>query len=450
MSFPAYESYRESGVEWLGEVPSHWTITRFKQVFQERDERSEAGLEELLSVSAYTGVKPRRDLLEDGDHLSRAESLVGYKRCYPDDLVMNIMLAWNRGLGFAQQEGIVSPAYCVFDVLDSSCPRFLDYLVRDDQTIRYFRSYSAGVIDSRLRLYPDAFLSLSCILPPPEEQAAIAAFLDRETGKIDALVEEQKRLIELLKEKRQAVISHAVTKGLDPTVPMKDSSVEWLGEVPAHWEVVQIRRVVRRLEQGWSPDCIARPADDEEWGILKTGCVNGGVYRDAENKALPAEMEPRDEYEVRIGDVLMSRASGSPDLIGSVARVAATRGKILLSDKIFRLLCEAIVDPDFVVWTFAARPMRCQIVNAISGAEGMANNLPQSRIKEFWLALPPVSEQSRIGDFLSTSTRHFDELANQASAAITLLQERRAALISAAVTGKIDVRGIAPKASVAA
>src|SRR5690606_7346386 len=121
--FPKYPAYKDSGVEWLGEAPSHWLLKRFKQVFSERGERSLDGSEELMSVSAYFGVKPRAETLDEGDHLSRAESLEGYKICRVNDLVMNIMLAWNRGLGFAWQDGIVSPAYSVFHVIDGSIPR---------------------------------------------------------------------------------------------------------------------------------------------------------------------------------------------------------------------------------------------------------------------------------------------------------------------------------------
>ena len=239
MSFPAYSEYKDSGVEWLAEVPKHWTLKRFKQIFTERGERSVDGSEELMSVSAYYGVKPRLETLDDGDHLSRADSLEGYKICRTNDLVMNIMLAWNRGLGFSWADGIVSPAYSVFYITDGSNPKYLDYLVRSDEMTRYYKAFSSGVIDSRLRLYPESFGRLYVAMPNLEEQTQIASFLDHETGRIDALIEEQQRLIELLTEKRQAVISHAVTKGLDPNVPMKDSGVEWLGQVPAHWEVVE-------------------------------------------------------------------------------------------------------------------------------------------------------------------------------------------------------------------
>ena len=237
--------------------------------------------------------------------------------------------------------------------------------------------------------------------PPEDEATQIAAFLDRETAKIDELVAEQRRLMELLKEKRQAVISHAVTQGLNPDAPMKPSGIEWLGEVPAHWRVCSVRRVISAIEQGWSPECFSRPADGDEWGVLKAGCVNRGLYDPQENKALPAELLPVPEYEVRVGDVLMSRASGSPELVGSTALITSTREKLMLSDKIFRLRFESQIEPEFFVAALNSRPLRSQIEQALSGGNGLANNLPQSSLLSFFLCVPPVVEQKLICTFLT-------------------------------------------------
>lgn len=273
-----------------------------------------------------------------------------------------------------------------------------------------------------------------------EEQAAIAKYLDRETVKIDALVAEQEKLITLLKEKRQAIITHAVTKGLDPTAPMKDSGVEWLGLVPAHWTVCAVRRVLLKVEQGWSPECFSRPAEDDEWGVLKAGCVNRGLFDQSENKALPPEFSAIPEYEVRAGDVLMSRASGSPELVGSIAYVAFTRDKLMLSDKIFRLRFEPHMHPRFFVAALNSRALREQIEQALSGGNGLANNLPQSSLLRFVLCVPPEEEQRDICAHLDCEVKRIDALVSEALRATELLLERRAALISAAVTGKIDVR----------
>lgn len=283
--------------------------------------------------------------------------------------------------------------------------------------------------------------------PPLPEQKQIASFLDYETAKIDALIAMQQQLIALLGEKRQAVISHAVTKGLNPDAPMRDSGIEWLGEVPEHWTVKQLRRWIADMEQGKSPECENRTATNGEWAVLKTGCVNGGIYDEEENKALPDTISPSEQYEVQVGDVLMSRASGSTDLIGSVAYVDSTRPRNLLSDKIFRIRFWTGVDGKFFRYFMASSFMRDTIVRSISGAEGMANNITKTAILAFQGALPPMTEQSAIVNHIEKTTSRMEDLIEKADVALELLQERRTALISAAVTGKIDVRGWKPPSS---
>jgi len=440
MSFPPYAEYKDSGVAWLGAVPGHWAVARFKTVLRERDARSEDGSEELLSVSAYTGVTPKSESTGDGEFLSRAETLEGYKICKHNDLVMNIMLAWNRGLGVTKYDGIVSPAYCVFELGPDLHPDFCNYALRADEYTGYFKAHSAGVIDSRLRLYPDKFGALFCAFPSLAEQEAIAGFLDREVAKIDGLVAEQERLIALLKEKRQAVISHAVTKGLNPSAPLKDSGIEWLGQIPAHWEVVRIKHVVSKIEQGWSPQCDATPVDGpEQWGILKVGCVNGDRFNPAENKALPDELEPVPELALRAGDVLISRAN-TRELVGSAALVEQDYDHLLLCDKLYRLRLQPSATPEFLTLFLRSSMVRGQIEVAASGASSSMLNIGQSVILEMAFPLPPLAEQGEIASWISISRERIGDLIDQAQSAITLLAERRAALICAAVTGKIDVR----------
>lgn len=289
---------------------------------------------------------------------------------------------------------------------------------------------SAGLIGSVL--FP---------VPSVPEQIAISNFLDRETDKIDALIEEQRRLIALLKEKRQAVISHAVTKGLDPNAPMKDSGIEWLGEVPAHWEVRRIKTLLAAMGQGWSPQCDAEPVENsEQWGVLKVGCVNGGHFNPAENKALPLDLEPVPELAVRKGDVLVSRAN-TRELVGSAALVEHDFDRLLLCDKLYRLNVHADeIEPGFLAAYLQADAARGQIQVAASGASSSMLNIGQSVIREMPITVPPLDEQQRIIHHLNQRSSVFDSLMSEADAAIALLSERRAALVSAAVTGKIDVR----------
>ena len=278
------------------------------------------------------------------------------------------------------------------------------------------------------------------IVPPLPEQRAIGAFLDRETAQIDALIAKKERLLALLEERRTALITRAVTKGLDPAVPMKESGVEWLGKVPADWQVVRLRHVLTGLQQGWSPDCENRLAEDDEWGVLKAGCANRGRFEQSEHKALPASLTPLLELEVSPGDVLMSRASGSEELVGSVAYVDACRPRLLLSDKLFRLKPQTRrIDPQFLVAALNSRVARAQIEVEISGAGGLANNIGQQTVRNLFLGLPPVSEQQAIVARLEKANARFARLASHVAEAIALLREYRTALISAAVTGQIDV-----------
>jgi type I restriction enzyme S subunit len=277
-------------------------------------------------------------------------------------------------------------------------------------------------------------------IPPIEEQRAICDWINAETARIDALIEKKTSFIELLREKRQALITQAVTRGFDPHAQLKESGVRLLPLIPAHWSVTRLRFVIKAFEQGWSPECYAYPAGAGEWGVVKAGCVNRGVFDPEQNKRLPEEHAPREDIEIRPGDVLMSRASGSVELIGSVARTAATNARLMLSDKTFRLALQPEWDADFFVHAMQSSVVRDQILLAISGAEGLANNLAQASIKEFVVAQPPHSEQESIAAETTVRLSRLDKIVARTEASIRLLQERRAALITAAVTGQIDLR----------
>lgn len=447
MSLPRYGEYKDSGVEWLGEVPTHWVLLKVKAFTQfcgggtpSRDNPAFWN-GDIPWVSPkdmkFERIKGAEEYITDEGLLNSSSSLVD-----PGRLLMVV------------RSGILKHTIpvAINDVpvalnQDMKALRFKEELANSE----FFLRWVQGLNDVLLLAWAKQGATVESIehnylaetlvpLPPLSEQSAIAVFLDRETGKIDALIAEQEKLLTLLAEKRQATISHAVTRGINPNAPMKDSCVPWLGEVPAHWKVLALRRLIDQFEQGWSPECEARPADPGEWGVLKAGCVNGGEFDVQENKTLPLSLVPREELELKSGDVLMSRASGSPKLIGSVACVMNPPSHLMLSDKIFRIRLSADVDPRFFAVAMGSTPLRQQIEQAIGGAEGLANNLPQGSIKGFWMPLPPVEEQQTVVEFLACERTKLDGLADAAEHAVALLKERRSALISAAVTGKIDVR----------
>ncbi len=291
------------------------------------------------------------------------------------------------------------------------------------------------------RVSPDLLRQHHLPMPAGEVQRLIANYLDRETARIDELIAEKEHMLALLEEKRAALVSRVVTRGLDPDVPLKPPGLEWLGDIPAHWNVLRLKFVTNGIDQGCSPQCHSYPAAPGEWGVLKTGCVNGGEFREFENKALPDESMVFPGGEINKGDVLMSRASGSVDLIGSVAYVSRQPdARLLLSDKIYRFRVRSdVLDPRFLVLAMGARYLRHQITSVISGAEGLANNISKSDIMELLLVVPPVLEQEKITLFLEHAIRNNKVICASLSESIALAKERRAALITAAVTGQIPL-----------
>ena len=282
-------------------------------------------------------------------------------------------------------------------------------------------------------------------IPPLPEQTAIAAFLDRETAKIDALVAEQQRLIELLKEKRQAVISHAVTKGLDPTVPMKDSGIEWLGEVPEHWRVVPLKFLANQssgggIQIGPYGSMLTSIRYDEPSSCKVYGQENIiNVDFERGNRWIgEGDISSLYGYEVKAGDILFTR-KGS---IGQCAVVpVAVFPGVIDSDTIrLRLDDDAALD-SFIIFGFTAAPyIQAQVQVTKTGA--ILSGLNSATISSLKFVVPPRPEQTGISDFVGRETAKLDAVVTEAQQAISLLQERRTALISAAVTGKIDVRGL--------
>lgn len=202
---------KDSGIEWIGEVPEHWEVKRMKDIFFERKELSLTGEEDLLSVSEFYGVARRKDKMNsDEEFESRADSLVGYKICKAHDLVINIMLAWKTGLGISDNDGIVSPAYAVYEGRNIAS-HFYHYLLRSGMYVKEFKRHSKGIIDSRLRLYNDRFNNISAIYPPLPEQRAIATYLDDKCAKIDTIVSNLDKQISRYADLKRSLIDEVIT-----------------------------------------------------------------------------------------------------------------------------------------------------------------------------------------------------------------------------------------------
>ena len=220
------------------------------------------------------------------------------------------------------------------------------------------------------------------------------------------------------------------------------TGIPWLGQVPKHWEVKRLRFAVATLEQGWSPQCDNQPADDDCWGVMKVGCVNGDEFDPLENKALPPDLEPAIHYELKPRDILISRAN-TKELLGSAAIVPANvRPKLLLCDKLYRVTTPLEMDEEFLTCYLRTPAARFQYEREATGASNSMQNIGQDTIKNLVVTLPPLEEQKLICQAIRKSVLKLDNLMTATQSAIDRLTEYRTALITAATTGKIDVRGV--------
>ena len=402
-----YPNYKLSGIAWLGDVPEHWGVQRGKVLLVPVDIRSKSGDEELLTVSSHRGVVPR-DTVDVT--MFKAASYVGYKLCWPGDLVINSLWAWAQGLGVSQYHGIISSAYGVYRPLPKADARFMHRLVRSVPFQWELQVRSKGIWISRLQLTDEAFLGAPFPLPPLSEQRAIVRYLDYVDLRISRYIAAKQKLIDLLEEEKQAIINQAVTRGLDPNVRLKPSGVEWLGDVPEHWEVRRLKTICQ----------------------MKSG------------EGITAEsIETSGEYPVYGGNGLRGYTSlythdGAFALIG---RQGALCGNVHIARGNFWASEHAVVATlgrgHNVDWFGAI--LTAMNLNQYSIAAAQPG-LAVERVLNLHLPVPPGQEQKQIANHIEVATANIDSAIVRARRQVELLQEYRTRLIADVVTGKLDVR----------
>jgi len=437
VSFPAYSNYLDSGIAWLGKIPANWGMVPFWTLFR-RVKRSGYPDEQLLSVYRDYGVVRKAD--RDDNFNKPSEDLSAYQLVEKGDLAINKMKAWQGSVGISEHRGIVSPAYFVYEALHRQNDRFLHYLLRSVEYTAGYLSLSKGIRVNQWDLDPAYHSRIPVLLPSRDEQNAIAAFLDRETAKIDALIEEQRRLIALLKEKRQAVVSHAVTKGLDPHGPMKDSGIEWLGEVPAHWEIKPLKYLATDFCDGpFGSGLKSEHYVDEGVRVIRLQNIKEDGFDGADAAFINETyfQASLTRHEVAAGDVLIAGLGDDRNRVGRACVAPSDIGTAMVKADCFRFRLTPSHDPHFVAAQLSA--------GAAFAAGKLSSGSTRSRIPatvmaQRRMAVPPLQEQQSISANIREISLAFNRLADTAQLAIGLLIERRAALIAAAVTGKIDVR----------
>lgn len=422
-----YSDNKESGLPWLGKVPRHWVIKRGKSYLTSVDERSKSGKEELLTVSSARGVIPRQSATVT---MFKAKSYIGYKLCWPGDLVINSLWAWGGGLGVSQYHGIISTAYSVYRTRKSAdvLPRYLHELVRSAAFNWELHIRSKGIWISRLQLTDTAFLDAPMPLPPPDEQAAIVRFLDYANGKIERAIRAKRKLIGLLNEQKQAIIHRAVTRGLDPSVKLKPSGIPWLGDVPEHWEVRRLSSVAD-FASGKAHEQFVDPSGLHICVTARFVSTDGLAQKKCTHNFSPAKK----------GDVLMVMS----DLPQGRA---LARAFLVEDDKSYAVnqrVC--ILRPRKIIPAYLAFQANRNWGLLQHDDRYNQTHLSNRDYKTLPLLCPPISEQERIVFYLKKSVDQIPNLIARNDNEIEFLREYLATLTANVVTGKLDVREAAKR-----
>ena len=413
MEFKQYPSYKNSGVEWLGDVPDEWDIYPFWHLFN-RKEITNKTQEQLLSVYLDRGVILHS---EGGGMVHKpADNLEKYQLVEVNDFVMNNQQAWRGSVGVSPYKGIVSPAYLIFSFNKKICaPKFFKYFLRDKGVVDQFMiaSMSVGTIQRQVKWHLLKTIQLS--IPSLIEQNTIANFLDTETARIDNLIAKQEKLIELLEEQRKSIISHAVSKGLNPNAPMKDSGVEWLGDVPEHWEVISIKFLAH--------------------------CSSGQGINSLEVLDIA---DDKNSFPVIGGNGMMGWTSKSnyKEPVLSIGRVGALCGNVHLINY------PSWISDNSLILKVYSKKVNLEILQYILLSRNLNNLASKSaqplitgtQVKNEKITLPPPNEQSQILQYIIQNQSRINNLIAKQKTLIEKLKEYRASIISHAVTGKIDVR----------
>lgn len=398
--------YKDSGITWIGSIPKEWKTERIKALFSERNERDCQG-KTLLSVSQYFGIRPKSETDLADSHI--AESYDDYKEVRKGDFVMNIMLAWNGSYAVSDYDGIVSPAYCVFKFRKDCCKKYFHYLLSTDGYPSAFKTMSRGVIDSRLRLYPEQFYTFPVIIPSVDEQQRIADYLDKKCAEIDGLIELQEQMIAQLTDYKQSVITEAVTKGLNNKNKLVPSGIDWIEEIPEGWMVCRIKDLVN-LQSGTN--------------LTTMEISDNGTYPVYGGNGL------RGYYEEYSND-------GEYILIG---RQGALCGNINYASGKFWATEHAVVC--YPKREFAKKWLGELLRTMNLGQYSLSAAQPGlsvERIKNLKMPLPSLFEQQIIASYLDSKCSEIDNLIAVKQQMIETLKEYKKSLIFECVTGKKEI-----------
>ncbi len=425
-AYSKHEGYKDSGFDWVGDVPSHWDVERLGSTLTAVSEKNHPDLP-LLSITREQGVIERDIEDQDSNHNFIPDDLSGYKLLRKGQFGMNKMKAWQGSYGVSAHTGIVSPAYFIFDFTREVDPTFFNIAIRSKLYVSYFGSASDGVRIGQWDLNQSRMKQIPILLPPLPEQRAIAGFLDGKCAKIDEAVRIKEEQIKLLAERRQILIQQAVTRGLNPDAPMKDSGIDWIGQIPAHWEVKRNFVLFREIKAPGSA----------ELPVLSVSIHSGvskGELSDEENIRSIIKIADRSSYkEVLPGDIAYNMMRAWQGGIGAVHTHGMVSPAYVVSRPVNSLTAnyfELLYRTPAFIWQMDANS---------KGITDFRKRLYWDDFRDLMTIVPPQSEQEQIIQYATELSQKIDNAISIKEDQITALKEYKTSLINAAVTGKIKV-----------
>ena len=436
-----YSEYKASSQAWLGEIPRHWLLLPNRALFAEVKDRDHPD-EEMLSVTITRGIVKQKTFLEgsskkDGSNLDKS----AYKLVQPRDIAYNRMRAWQGAIGASALRGIISPAYVVMRLRNGDdLPDYFHHLYRTPQFAKEAERWSYGITSDMWSLRPEHFKMIYAPEPPPDEQAAIARFLDWANGRLERAIRAKRKVIALLNEQKQAIIHRAVTRGIDPSVPLKPSGIPWLGDIPQHWELWRIGRFAR-VGNGSTPSR-ANPSywHGGTYPWLNSSQVNRVHIGSADQFVTTLALRECHLPKVPAGSVLVAiTGQGKTRGMSAVLEIEATINQHIafITPRI------PVASAAYIHLALTAAYLQLRAASDDSGSTKGA--ITCEELKRFKLPMPPRAEQDELLRRIQTETREVNISSSRLEREIVLLREYRTRLVADVVTGKLDVRAAATR-----
>ena len=423
--FEKYDAYKDSGLESFPEIPKNWQLKKLKFLLDEVNIRSETGDETLLSLSKYKGVIPKDSLDE---RAGSASTLVGYKKVFKHNLVINKMQAVNGLLAVSELEGITSPDYSVYSAKDNSVNiHYIAFLLNQPEYLAEMKKRVTGVMEGFIRLYTDDLYDIKAILPSIKEQNCIVDFLQKKLVEIDQAIAIKEQQIALLNERKQIVIQKAVTQGLEPNVPMKNSGVEWIGQIPEYWEISANRTIFKeRNEQG------------KEGLPLLSVSIHSGVSNEEiseeDNVRGRVKIEDKSKYIlVKKGDIAFNMMRAWQGGIGAVSVDGMVSPAYIVAKP------NDLINSEFFEYQYRCPEFIQQMDRYSKGITDFRKRLYWDGFKQLVTVVPPLEEQLKIVEQIKAIEQQTNFAIQIKNQQIEKLKEYKTILINDAVTGKIKV-----------